>query len=449
MKNIRRIFLTKGIFALILSATLNCVFNPTFLWANDINAKDEEGNTALHKAVKSFLIQDIRTLLDQGADPNVKDSQGRTPLMYVGIWGDYQEEHKMEIAKLLVEKGSDVNAVDSYGDDVLTFLTAYNLPRITEYLISQGAKVDHLNSNGRTALSQAAENGKIDVVRVLLQHGADPNLRGEKMGWSALDTAIHYHHQDIVEAMMSAIKPGADSSGLITSAREGNVEMLQMFIGRGVDLNLQDEAGMTALLAAIDKGHEHIVRILLDSGSSPELINKPGYGSLRGETALCMASRKKLIQSVRDLLAKNADVDAPCGAVIAATQVGSAEIVKLLAEAGADMQDRFTGHWHALHLAAEAGNVDIARIVLEHGTPVDMRDNMDSTALMIAAGKGHLDMIRLLFEHQADLEAVNTNRPLSDVGSNFIGTPLMWAVEYHQNKAVELLLSLGAKDLRK
>ncbi len=411
----------------------------------DPNAKDAEGDTALHKAVKAVSLKEVTVLLDHGADPNTKDKQGRTPLMYVGFYLNPKEADKLEVAKHLVEKGADVNAVDMYDEDVLSFLVPYNLPEVTEYLIDKGAKVDRVNKIGRTPLSRAAEDGKTEIAKILLKHGADPNIKQAMFGLSPLGVAIHYKRQDIVEAMMISVKTGSSSSGLIIAAYEGDSEMVQKFLAKKVDLNVQNEAGMTALMVAVDKGHADIVKILLDAGAALDIVDKAGYGSMNGETALCMASRKNIPEIVVDLLKHKADVDAPCGAVEEAAKAGSAEIVNLLANAGADMTDRFAGHWRALFVVTESGNAEIAQILLGHGTPVDMRDGMDSTALMVASGKGNLEVIRILVEHKADLEAVNSKRPINDYESNLIGTPLVWAMANHQQKAVDLLLSLGAK----
>lgn len=238
---------------------------------------------------------------------------------------------------------------------------------------------------------------------------------------------------------------------MLTAAMEGQNDTVQKLLGLGADINAVDGAGMTALHAAIIKGRFDTAKILLAAGANPNTVDKPGYGSFRGETPLCTASRMKSADLVAALLTAKADVDAPCGAVVEAARAGSPEVVKLLINAGADVRDRFTGHWRALFIAAEKGDVETARALLARGTPVDMRDDMDSTALMIAASQGNLEVIRLLVQRGANLEAVNAKRPVTDTGSNFVGTPLGWAMVFQQPKAVDLLRSLGAKpqDLRR
>jgi ankyrin repeat protein len=411
----------------------------------DANARDTQGDSALHLAVRAVSPQEVNLLLEHGADVNVRDRQGRTPLMYAGFFLNPPETKKLAVAEILVKHGADVNAVDSYGKDVLSSLVPYNIPGVMAYLLEHGAAADRPDKQGRTALLYAAEEGKIDAARVLLEHGADPALKKRAAGWSPLDAAIHYKHQDIAELMLAHVKPAQAGAGLISAASEGNQELVARLLEEKADINVRNEAGMTALMAAVDRGRTDIVQTLLQAGADPNAVDKPGYGSLNGETALCLAGRKKMEDVVPILIKAKADLDAPCGAMVQAAQAGSRQIVKLLADAGADVQDRFTGNWRALFVSAESGDAAITGIMLEHGTPVDMRDDQDSTALMVAAGKGNLDVIRVLAAHKADLEAVNAKRPMNDVGSNLIGTPVMWAMEAGQKKAVELLLSLGAK----
>lgn len=409
----------------------------------DANALDADGTSALHLAVRAQSAEEVTLLLDHGAKVDVPDKQGRTPLMSVGNYINPPEQKKLDVAQILVTHGADVNAVDHYGRNVLSFLIPYKVPRVLSYLLDHKAIVDKQDEQGRTALFFAAQEGKAPEAALLLAHGANPVLKVR--GGSPLEAAIHYKHRDIVEAMIPFLKPEDAGQGLIAAAQAGDEALLQRLLAQKPDVNIRNEAGMTALLAAVNSGQTAAARLLLEAKADPNLVDKGGYGSILGETALCMAARKQMTDAVRALIKARADLDASCGAMVEAAKAGNSEIVGLLADAGANVQDRFTGNWRALFVAAESGDAAIVRIVLEHGTPVDLRDEMDSTALMVAAGGGNLDVIRMLVSHKADLEAVNAKRPISDVGPNFIGTPLMWAMEAGQQKAADLLLSLGAK----
>lgn len=313
-----------------------------------------------------------------------------------------------------------------------------------------GVKVNKADESGRTPLTYAAESGNLEVVKILLRNGANPNYKQKHFGWSPLDTAIHHKNDAIVDVMIAASNTSAAGGSLLMAAGENNGNAIKKLLEKGVDINSKGEGGMTALMVTIDKGFVDLAKLLLASGAAPDVMSQEGYGSLNGETPLCMASRKNLPELVAELLKHRVDVDAPCGAVVGAASVNSVQIVQMLAEAGADMTDRFTGHWRALFKAAENNNATIAKILLDHGTPVDIRGNFEETALMVAAGKGSLDVIRLLVQRKADLEAESTIKGEIGCGTGLppMGTPLVWAMANNQRDATKLLLSLGAKPQR-
>lgn len=404
----------------------------------DPNARNAEGKTVLEIAVVGVLPDAVSTLLEHKADPNVKDRQGDTLLMKVGIFQNPTEADKLEVTKRLVEKGADVNATNAYGDNVLS--TLINLPTIVEYLVEHGAKIDLQDEQGRTALYRATEANEIEVVKVLLKLGANPN--DERTIWATM----HYGSDDVRKVMLSAPKFDKKSPMWVQmAATEGRNETLKQLIALGADLNTPGEGNQTALLMAIDKDKTDSAKMLIAAGAKTDTVSQSGYGSLNGETALCLASRKGNFEVVKPLIAAKADVNATCGSLVAATRVGHLGIVEALVAAGADLQDRYTGNWEALFVAAENDRLDIAKELIKGGVRIDVRDNMNSTPLMIAASKGSLNVIRLLVSKGANLEATNAKRPINDFGSNFIGTPLGWAIEYKQNAAATLLRELGAK----
>ena len=406
------------------------------------NCRGEGGKTPLHYAVNSGQPQLTSLLLKHGARPNERDDNRNTPLMFVDQYQNPTEENKLANAKLLVEAGADVNAVNENGDVAINFLL--NLPKVVDYLVRHGVTLNKANETGRTPLTYAAESGNLEVVKILLRNGANPNFKQEHFGWSPLETAIYHKNDAIVDAMISASNTAAAGGSLLMAAGENNGNAIKKLLEKGVDINSKGKGGMTALMVAIDKGYVDLAQFLLASGAALDV------GSLNGETPLCMASRKNLPELVEELLKHKVDVDAPCGAVFGAASVNSVQIVQMLAEAGADMTDRFTGHWKALFKAAENNNAAIAKILIDHGTPVDIRGNFEETALMVAAGKGSLDVIRLLVQRKADLEAESKIKGMRMCGTGLppMGTPMVWAMANNQRDAAKLLLFLGAKPQR-
>jgi len=143
-----------------------------------VNAKDEEGNTALMMAVRDRNIHVCKLLIDNGADMNVSNNQGKTALLIVIPSGDYR------ICKLLIDNGADVNASDKDGSSALMMAVFFSL-KICELLVDHGANVNARDADGYTPLMWAARDGSIEICEFLIAHGANVNAQN-KLGETPL-----------------------------------------------------------------------------------------------------------------------------------------------------------------------------------------------------------------------------------------------------------------------
>jgi ankyrin repeat protein len=130
-----------------------------------VDQRDKQGNTALTVAINADHVTVARVLVDAGADVNATGQAERTPIFWT---------RSREAAEVLIEKGVRVNATDQWGNYALhVFAEKGNAPLI-QLLLENGAAVDAVNRNGRSALHWAA-NAK--TVEVLLNNGADANKK--------------------------------------------------------------------------------------------------------------------------------------------------------------------------------------------------------------------------------------------------------------------------------
>lgn len=153
-------------------------------------------------------------LLKQGADPDIRDDMGDTPLIFCTIYG-YEN-----CVRLLLRQGADVDAIDAYGGNAL--MAASHHRSLCMLLLQQGGKVNQKYNNGNTALSMAAGRFEAEetpeVLQILLKAGADVNAVNAE-GETALMTAASY----------------------------GNTAKLRVLIRAGADTTLHNKAGRTAL----------------------------------------------------------------------------------------------------------------------------------------------------------------------------------------------------------
>jgi len=125
----------------------------------------------LFKAVKEGDTAKLERLLKEGADVNVKDDYGRTPLHVAA------EKGEVEIVKLLLEKGADVNVKNNNGQTPLHYAASGGYTEIVKLLLERGADVNVKNKNVSTPLHDAAFGGYTEIVKLLLERGADPEIK--------------------------------------------------------------------------------------------------------------------------------------------------------------------------------------------------------------------------------------------------------------------------------
>ncbi len=140
----------------------------------DINAKNNNGDSALIWACANVCTEIVELLLVNGADVNTKDRNYRSALMWATNHGH------TKIVEMLLAKGADVNAKDVNDETALMWATNHGHTKIVELLIARGADVNVKNKNGETALTAAITFGQVEIVKLLLANGADTSVEDVK-----------------------------------------------------------------------------------------------------------------------------------------------------------------------------------------------------------------------------------------------------------------------------
>lgn len=182
----------------------------------------------------------------------------------------------------------------------LVTATDYEAIPVIEKLLDDGADINMTLQ--RTALHAAAANGNLEIVDLLIERGADANLR-DIHGRVPMFVALAEHQPEVARRLADHTDPHvltADGSTLLmAAARAEDVELVQWALDRGTDVDAirQGKKNATALIFAARKGNSEIVRLLLAGGADPNLTNH------EGQTALDIAKG----QEVKELLRASAE----------------------------------------------------------------------------------------------------------------------------------------------
>ena len=414
-----------------------------------------KGDTAFHLACRHGGVDVASIFLKHAELLDVRGAEGRTPLMS-SIRGS-----RADTAKLLLDSTGNVEASDE---------------------------------DGKTALHYAAMKGQTEVVRLLIiDRGANQDRTTKKKGWTPLHYAAQRWHPKVVELLgkngadcnaLTSKEDGARSAIHLVLLKSGRTRCITLLMRYGADIDQPDGAGKTPLHRAAQHGEPdsikwlvskkanleartrdidqrtplhiavearrlEIAKILLDAGANKDAAMEPPYG----KTALHIATFENDIDLVKELLARKANVDPiynpdprtypaimPTSRNITplwiATEDQSLKIMRLLLEAGADVEGKSSnikprpllvavlkenlaavrtlldynaapetkGPTTPLTEATEAGNIPIMKALLTRGVGADVeRTNIKGyPCLFIAATLGHVEAVEVLLNHGAD-----------------------------------------------
>lgn len=165
-------------------------------------------DTSLEYAASEGNYQKVKDLLDEGHDPDEKyasdDTMGYTPLIHACA-GGYED-----VAKLLIEKGADVNAADAEGITPLHY-AAMDSENTTKLLIKKKAKISAKDSSGYTPLHYAASAGNAKTAKLLVEAGADVNCEAYTKT-TPIQSACSVRGEASAELLEYLIKKGADTT---------------------------------------------------------------------------------------------------------------------------------------------------------------------------------------------------------------------------------------------
>jgi ankyrin repeat protein len=230
-----------------------------------INAQNELGQTASHVSARINNVGGITALAQHGADLNIKDHVGKTPLI------DSVVTKHPDITHVLLQFPVAIDAGDNYGNTALHYAAQQqNASQLIQSLVDHHANINSKNIYGETPLHLAAHANNLDAVKALVLNHADLTIK-DNHGTTALQEAMQANQTDVVKIIQgkenspiaqlkeAAMEPSADKSQPIKIA-----DVLQM----GNDEVLSNKLGTTQHISDLPPPHLQLLHTLFSDTSS-------------------------------------------------------------------------------------------------------------------------------------------------------------------------------------
>lgn len=232
--------------------------------------------------------QDVTAQLDAGADVNMQDADGVTPLMTAAGHGgadltagsrgeltykDLKDSHAtLDTVKLLLSRGAKVGMTDENGATALWYAAYHGNSEIITVLLAAGAAPDRANNDGETPLQMAAKEGHEACVAVLLRETVNVNSRAAESGKTPLMTASYVGAEGCVRLLLgasadSSLVDAAGRSALWEACFKGHMAVVKQLLLHGAPLDTRAKDGSTPLGAALQQNHDTIAKVLRQEGA--------------------------------------------------------------------------------------------------------------------------------------------------------------------------------------
>lgn len=231
----------------------------------------------LYPAAKQGEVQRVLLMLMEGIDPTYQpDSQNRRSALHAAA-----QRGLLEVCYMLVQAGAQVDAQDKDMRTPLLEAIINNHMEVARYLIQNGACVYHTEEDGYTGLHHAAKLGNLETVNMLLETGqVDVNAQ-DSGGWTPIIWAAEHKHVDVIKALLNR---GADVTindkelnvCLHWAAYAGNVDIAELVLNAGCSLASVNVHGDTPLHIAAREGYLECVTLFLSRGADIDIMNREG-----------------------------------------------------------------------------------------------------------------------------------------------------------------------------
>jgi len=267
-------------------------------------------NLILSMAAKEEQFDIVKYAVERGANVNITDTNGITPLMAISINGNFEifeylmdqgikvnkkgknnytsliyatKNNHTDIAKSLIEHGADVNVVSGDQDTPIMWASKHNNFEVVSLLLKHGAKksINVANKEGTTTAIWAAGNNNLRLLKLLKKYGADIHKKDNR-GYVPMDFALQNNNEKM---MLFLIENGLNLEEKLAVVKElpliwfsykNNFSLVKALVDRGANVNIKSSDGDTPLMFAVSNDNYEMVRYLINHGANVKVQNNDG-----------------------------------------------------------------------------------------------------------------------------------------------------------------------------
>lgn len=357
----------------------------------DINYKNSDGTTILYDAVLSLNLKLVDYFLGKNADINeagISDTYGNIITAAAGSKFN-NPNNKSPVDLQLLEKSAEDSAkitdriigkvdkkiINDYFKDKTPLIIAVGNSYLAtaKKLIENGANVNIYDNEGWSALTYAANNGDIEIAKVLLENNA--RIRGE---------------------LLYAIK-----SPII----ENRIGMMKLLIENKADINYTDTNGLNPLNIAVQNGDIQLTEFLMTNKANANILMPDGNGLIE------YAITQDNMDLLQVLVENGADINyagiSSLTPLMVASKLGLDNVVRILLSKKIDINAYDINGNTALHIAAGNSQLSVIRLLLDKNPNLDIQNNDGNTALHLAVISGNIDIVSEIVLRGADTRIRN------------------------------------------
>ncbi|AGA30702.1 ankyrin repeat domain-containing protein [Singulisphaera acidiphila] len=367
-----------------------------------LNIGDERSNQPIHWSVMTRQLDLIDELLTRGADINAARQDGARPIQLTN--GDYHYRGWRDVPKDVSTTPAEVlEHLRSRGAyvDINTAASIGDLDRVRELLDSDPTLVNRVSEyvtyyiGSGAPLKNAAARGHLEIVKLLLDRGADPNLPEE------------------------GIAPNGHA--LYSAVYNGHYEVAKLLLEHGAYPSPPVESSADALSIAIRNADSKMVELLCSFGSTRSVELLGYYGDV--QTAAAVFAANPALANDRTALEN-------------AAGQGHEPFVRLILRYQPDLATHIAVGVQSNGPQEPTKSRELTELLFAHGMDPSRPDWLGITPLHEFARKGDIENAKTFIDHGADLHARD---------EDICSTPLGWAAKFGKGPMVELLLERGAK----